>query len=158
MRLVSRIPADRGVVAAVRVLIVYDGTDTTPAIDVTDVQLQPGEPTGVVPHPSDIVTRPGATTYRNGIVTRSTDEVIFMANTDLATPTRVEVTPAGPGTVRVGSYRFGAISGPAYADAETQTASHGWGRPPVLTERSDGRARVETEQPVHLTLGWAERY
>lgn len=158
MRLVARIPAARGRVVSITVALIYDGdTDATP-IDITDIQLQPGDPSGVVPHPSDIVTRAGESSWRNGVVPRTTDEVILLANTDLATPTRVIVEPSEPGSVRVGSYRFGRIDSTAQVDGLAGTASHGWGRPPVLTERSDGRVAVDIEQPIHLAVGWQERY
>lgn len=158
MRLVSRIPARKGRVLAIRVFLVYDGTDDSPGVDVTDVQLQPGDPSGVVPHPSDIVLRAGASTYRNGVITRSTDEVIILANTDLASPTSVQVKPSGAGEVSVGAFHFGSITGPAAVDGLHHVATNGYGRAPVLTARSDGRVAVEIEKPVHLTVGWTERF
>ena len=158
MRLVTRIPAARGRVAAIRVNLIYDGDEESEGIDVTDVQLQPGSPSGVVPNPDDVQVRRGAKQYRNGIVAPSTDQIIILSNSDLASPTRVTVTPSGPAEVRIGSYRFGKISGPAYADAATGTATHGWGRPPVLTERADGHVAVTLDRPAHLTLEWADYF
>mgnify|MGYP001759009258 FL=1 len=54
MRLVSRIPAAHGRVTSITVRVIYDGTATSVPVEVTDVQLQPGEASGVVPHPSDV--------------------------------------------------------------------------------------------------------
>lgn len=157
MRLVSRIPAGRGRVAAVTVRLLYDGSADSPGIDVTDLQLQPGDPSGVVPHPDDVKIVTGGAQYRNGVVPRSDDTVLVLANEDTAAPTAVTVHPAGLGSARVGSYRFGRISGTASVDGGTNTATHGYGRPPILTERSDGHLRVDVEVPVHLTIGWRSR-
>ena len=157
VRLVSRIPAARGRVAQITVHLRYDGTETSPGVDVTDVQLQPGAPSGVVPHPSDLRLRTGGARWRNGVIPRSTDEVIILSDDDRAAPTRIDVRPAGAGNVRVGSFRFGQLTGPGHADGETLTASQGWGRVPVITERSDGHVPVTADRPVHLTVAWSER-
>jgi len=159
VRLTSRIPARLGRVASITVRVLYEGTETSDAVDVTDLQLQPGDPSGVVPHPSDVATARGGSRWRNGVITRTTDEVIVLANDDAAAPTFIQVTPAGRADVRVGSFRFGQITGRASANAETGTKSGttGWGRPPVLTERSDGHVPVITTRPVHLSVGWADR-
>lgn len=157
MRLVARIPASLGRVAAVTVRVEYVGTASSDGADVTDVQLQPGEASGVVPNPADLRPLAAPRQWRNGVIPRSADEVIVLANSDRAAPTRVDVTPSAAGDVRVGSFRFGRIAGPAWADAETSTAPTGWGRPPVLTERSDGHLQVLTDRPVHVTVGWSDR-
>lgn len=159
MRLVTRIPASFGRVRRVTVRIRYDGTGTSDAVDVTDVQLQPGDPSGVVPHPADVATVRGGGRWRNGIITRTTDEVIVMANDDAAAPTLIQVTPAGAADVRVGSFRFGRVTGRASVNGETgaKSGTAGWGRPPVLTERSDGHVAVTTTRPLHLSVGWADR-
>ncbi|UGS26316.1 hypothetical protein K8F61_17070 [Microbacterium resistens] len=157
MRLTARIPADQGKVRRLTLRLLYEGTPDSDGIDVTDVQIQPGDPSGVTIHPSDVVIRRGGPQWRNGVVTRTTDEVIILSNADLATPTRVTVTPARPGAVRVGPFRFGRLIGPAYVDGETGRAPFGHGRAPLITERSDGHVAVTTDQPVHMTVGWSER-
>lgn len=157
MRLTARVPADLGRVVAVTVRLEYEGTETTDGVDVTDVQLQVGDVTGVVPHPSDLDVRAGPREWRNGSVPRSADEVIVLANNDRAAPTRIDVRPSRAGAVRVGSFRFGHLIGPEWADGEAAEASTGWGRVPVLTERSDGHVAVTADHPLHLTVGWSDR-
>lgn len=157
MRLVTRIPATLGRVARITVRVEYSGTAASDGVDVTDLQLQNGEATGVVPNPADLAPLTAPRQWRNGVVPRSTDEVIVLANSDRAAPTRVDVRPHGAGSVRVGSFRFGNISGPQWASAENGQASRGWGRAPVLTERSDGHIDVDTDLPLHLTVGWSDR-
>ena len=157
MRLVSRIPASKGKVESVTLRLIYDGDDTSPAIDVTDLQLQPGDPSGVVPHPLDVKIKTGGRQYRNGVLPRSDDSVLVLANNDSAAPTTVTVRPSAVGDVRVGSYRFGRINKTATVDGGSHTATHGYGLPPMLTERSDGHVPVQTEVPVHLTIEWRDR-
>jgi hypothetical protein len=157
MRLVSRISAGKGRVAAVTLRLIYDGTETSTPIEVTDLQLQPGDPSGVVPHPQDVKIETGGRQYRNGVLPRSDDTVLVLANNDSAAPTTVTVRPSGVGNVRVGSYRFGTINKTATVDGGSHTATHGHGLPPMLTERSDGHVPVDTEVPVHLTIEWRER-
>ncbi|WP_417556251.1 hypothetical protein [Microbacterium sp.] len=157
MRLITRIPAARGRVTAVSVRVRYDGDTGADPIDVTDIMLQPGEPTGVVPHPADLAVTTGGRRWRNGVITRTVDEVIILANDDRAAPTTLTVTPAGPVAVRVGSFRFGQITGPATADGVALTSTAGYGHVPVITERADGHLPVTTDRPLHLTVGWAER-
>lgn len=157
MRLVSRIPASKGRVAAITLRLIYDGDENSPGIDVTDLQLQPGDPSGVVPHPLDVKIRTGGRQYRNGVLPRSDDTVLVLANNDSAAPTTVTVRPSAVGAVRVGSYRFGTINKTATVDGGSNTATHGYGLPPMLTERSDGHVPVDTEVPVHLTIEWRER-
>ncbi|QPE04138.1 hypothetical protein IT882_13150 [Microbacterium schleiferi] len=154
-RVVARIPAFAGRVEAIAVHIRSEDLPEGVAVDVTDIQIQPKEPTGVVPHPADIMTRPGAREYRNGVLPRS-DSIIALGNPERASPTRVTVTAEG--NVRVGSLRFGAVAGTAVADGEAGTTTQGWGRVPVVAERSDLQARVDVESPTHLTVEWADRY
>lgn len=154
MRVTSRIPAFHGRVAAISIEVRCEGLPDGVAVDVTDVQLQPGDPTGVVPHPADVGSSPGGRQYRNGVVTRS-DVVVAMSNADLAVPARVTVR--GNADVRVGSFRFGRVQGVALVDGEAGTASQGWGRAPIITERSDLHARVDVTAPTHVTVEWADR-
>lgn len=154
-RLVARIPAGRGRVDRVTVQVRVEDLPDGVAVDVTDVQLQPGaDASGVVPHPSDVAVRSGQRQFRNGTVTRS-DTVIALANPDRASPARIHV--AGSGQVRVGGFRFGAVSGSAVADGAAGTASQGWGRVPLVTERSDLQARVEITKPTQVIVEWVDR-
>lgn len=154
-RLSARIPAARGRVDRISVQVRVENLPDGVAVDVTDVQLQPGvDPSGVVPHPSDLAIRRGQRQYRNGVVTRS-DTIIALGNPDRASPARVQVT--GSGEVRVGSFRFGTVHGSAVADGEAGTASQGWGRVPVVTERSDLQARVAITNPTHVIVEWVDR-
>lgn len=157
MRLLARIPADLGRVEQITVRLEYDGTLAADGIDITDVQLQPGDASGVVPNPADLAPRVGSRQWRNGVIPSSTDEVIILSNADRPVPTRVDVHSAGSAVIRVGSFRFGRVISPVWADAETGRAARGWGRPPVLTERSDGHVAVETDRPLHMTVGWSDR-
>lgn len=157
MRLVTRIPARKGHVKAVTVQLIYDGTATSTPIEVTDLQLQPGEASGVVPHPADVSVRSSGAQWRNGVITRPVGEVILLANSDRAAPTRVEVHPAGPATVKAGAYRFGTISERTIADGIAGYATAGEGRTPLITERCDGHVQVDTDRPLHLTIGWSNR-
>jgi hypothetical protein len=101
--------------------------------------------------------RTGGRQYRNGVLPRSDDTVLVLANEDTAAPTTVTVRPSAVGSVRVGSYRFGTINKTATVDGGSNTATHGYGLPPMLTERSDAHVPVDTEVPIHLTVEWRER-
>ncbi|KAA9133766.1 hypothetical protein [Microbacterium caowuchunii] len=154
-RVIARIPAARGRVERITVQVRVEDIPDGVAVDVADVQLQGGaDPSGVVPHPSDVAVRSGQRQFRNGVVTRS-DTIIALANPDRASPTRVHVSAAGD--VRVGSYRFGAVNGSATADGAAGTATQGWGRVPVVTERSDLQAQVIISRPTHVTVEWVDR-
>lgn len=154
-RVTARIPAARGRVDRITVQVRVEDMPDDVAVDVTDVVLTPGAaPAGVVPHPSDVALRRGLRQFRNGVVTRS-DTVIAMANADRASPARVHVSASGD--VRVGGFRFGAVRGSAIADGEAGTASQGWGRVPVVTERSDLQARVGITSPAHVIVEWVDR-
>lgn len=155
MRLAARIPATRGRVRDVTVRLHWAGGPV--GADVTDVMLQPGEPTGVVPNPSDVGLRAGARQWRNGAVSRSTGEVLLLANEDRASPVRVDVSPSGPASVlKVGGFVFGP-GGAGWADGQAAACSRGAGVVPVLTERCDGRVAVVTDRPVRLTFAWTGR-
>ncbi|MBO0596597.1 hypothetical protein I2485_06870 [Nesterenkonia sp. E16_7] len=125
-------------------------------LDVTDVQLQPGEDsTAVVPNPREAGTTAGGVQYRNGVVNGDM-EVVALTNLDRATPTRVELHNVA-GEARVGSYRFGSFTGDAYVDGEEGAASRGWGRAPIITQRSDLTLRSSTERRMHIRLRWRDR-
>jgi len=127
-------------------------------LEVTDVQLQPGEEaTGVGVNVREAGTTAGGTHWRNGVVHEGM-EVLALANIDRATPVRMEVLNARADT-RIGSYRFGTPpAGRAHVDGRTHSASAGWGRPPIITERSDlYLTTIEAEGRAHLRLQWEER-
>ncbi|MDZ5077860.1 hypothetical protein [Nesterenkonia sp. HG001] len=129
----------------------------TARIDITDVQLQPGKPaTGVTVSPREVGTRPGGRQYRNAVIQDGL-EVVALANLDAATPVQVGVATTSPGDVRVGSYRFGEVDGTAEVDGRRHKASQGWGRPPIITRRSDLWVRTETDDRAHLRLAWEDR-
>lgn len=154
-RVVARIPASRGRVKRLTVQVRVEGLPDGETADVTDVVLTSGaDPSGVVPHPSDLMLRRGQRQFRNGVVTRS-DTIIALANPDRASPARVHVSASGD--VRVGGFRFGTVRGSAIADGEAGTASQGWGRVPLVTERSDLQARVGITSPTHVTVEWVDR-
>ncbi len=154
-RLTARIPAARGRVDRITVQIRVEDLPAGVDVDVTDVQLQGGSaPSGVVPHPSDLASRTGLRQFRNGVVTRS-DTIIALANPDRASPARVHV--ASNGQVRVGGFRFGTVRGSAVADGQAGNASQGWGRVPVVTERSDLQSRVEISTPTQVIVEWVDR-
>lgn len=145
-------------VAEIRLRVVAREIPGDGEVDITDVQLQSGElASGVTVNPREAGTTAGGSHYRNGVV-HAGMEVVALANIDKATPTRMEVLNSR-GDVRIGSYRFGERNNfSAYADARTHRASHGWGRPPVITERSDLNLRTYgITGRVHLRLRWEDR-
>lgn len=127
-------------------------------IDFTDVQLQPGmHPSGVTDNPREQGTTPeGGPQYRNGTI-HDGMEVVAMANIDRPTPVRMSVHNAA-GDTQVGSYRFGTLRGEdAAVDGRQHTATHGWGRAPIITQRSDLYLRTNIEGRAHLRLEWEDR-
>ncbi|WP_300345512.1 hypothetical protein [Nesterenkonia sp.] len=150
--LYTRKPVDR-----IKLRLVVQGLPAGAHIDVTDLQLQPGElATGVTVNPREAGSRRGRTQYRNGVIHNGM-EIVALANIDRATPTRLEIRNA-VGDTRIGSYRFGHLDGtPAIADARTHTATHGYGRPPVITQRSDLYLHTALAGRAHLRLQWDDR-
>lgn len=126
-------------------------------VEVTDMQIQPGElATGVTVNPREVGTKVGSRQWRNGVV-HGGMEVIALANIDRATPTRVEVSNVH-GEVQVGTYRFGNLAGGrAWADGRQHRANQGWGHVPVITERSDLYLRTKMEGRAHVTIEWDDR-
>lgn len=142
-------------VEQIRLRVTARDTPAGSSIRVTDLQLQPGsDATGVVPSVRESGTTTGGTNYRNGVVHDGLD-VVVLADPDRASPVRMEVRNADAET-RLGSYRFGA-PGSAYVDGRTHEASAGWGRAPIITERSDLYLTPYVGQRVHLRLSWTER-
>lgn len=143
-------------VASIRLRVTARDVPTSAAVTVTDIQLQAGEqPTGIVPNPAEAGTTAGRAQYRNGVVNNKLS-VIGLSNGDRAAPVRVDVRNAS-GVTRIGSYRFGDVQGNAYADGPNGTASHGWGRAPIITERQDLHLEAEATGRIHLRLAWHER-
>ncbi|MCT1607149.1 hypothetical protein M3B43_07380 [Nesterenkonia massiliensis] len=144
-------------VRQIRLRVITEDLPDGAWVDVTDLQLQPGEAaTGVTVNPREAGTTAGRTQYRNGVA-HDGMEIVALANIDRATPARLEVRSAR-GHTRIGSYRFGELNGtPAYADARTHRASHGHGRPPVVTARSDLYLRTKLNNRAHLRLTWEDR-
>lgn len=124
------------------------------SVAVTDFQVQAGAlATGIAPNPSELVPRTAGKQYRNGVVHDGL-EVVALSNGDRAAPARVEV--AGSGDMRVGSYRFGKVSGSAVVDGRAGTASQGWGRAPIITERSDLWLPCKLSGRAHVRVAWEE--
>lgn len=126
------------------------------AITVTDIQLQPGEhPSGIVGNPRETGATVGGLQWRSGVVNGDTD-LVLVANPDRTSPTRLELEGTY-GTVRVGAFRFGRVSGSAVADGENHAATQGHGRVPLLTERCDLTVPVESQRRAHLRVCWTDR-
>lgn len=156
MRLRQSIYAKPKGVTSIRLRITATDVPTSAAVRLTDIQLQPGEtPTGVVFNPSEAGTVPGRAQYRNGVIPPGV-RVVALSNADKATPALMSIRDAA-GVVNVGSYRFGDVQGTATVDGVNHTATHGYGRAPIITERQDLNLRTELSERVHLRLAWEER-
>lgn len=143
-------------VASVKLRVMARDVPTSAAVIVTDIQLQAGElATGVVPNPAEVGTTAGRAQYRNGVINNKLS-VIALSNGDRAAPVRVNVRNAA-GVTRIGSYRFGDVQGDATVDGPNGTATHGWGRAPIITERQDLHLEAEATGRIHLRLAWHER-
>ena len=143
-------------VASIRLRVMARDVPTSAAVTVSDIQLQAGEQaTGVAPNPAEVGTTAGRAQYRNGVVNNKLS-VIALSNGDRAAPVRVDVRNAS-GMTRVGSYRFGDVQGNATADGPNHTATHGYGRAPIVTERQDLHLNAEATGRIHLRLAWHER-
>jgi len=127
-------------------------------IDVTDVQLTPGSaPGGVTITPKEAgTTTSGATQWRNGVV-HDGMEIVALADPDRTTPAKMTMLNAS-GDTKIGSYRFGELDGAqAEVDPRNHRATHGWGRPPLITQRSDLYLRARCQGRAHLRLEWEDR-
>lgn len=155
MRLQRPIYTDKPV-ASIRLRITTTDVPVSAAVHITDIQLQAGElvsgPTG---HPGEMGTTALGSQYRNGVVKPGL-EVIGVSNADRAAPVRMQVRNA-KGSTRLGSYRFGDITGTATVDGSTHTASHGYGSAPLITERQDLHLRPYITNRLHLRLSWKDR-
>lgn len=155
VRLQQPIYVDRPV-QSIKLRILATDVPTSAAVVITDVQLQAGElPSGVVPNPSEVGTTPGRAQYRNGVV-KPGQQIVALSNSDRAAPVRVSVRNA-TGETRIGSYHFGELQGNASADGPNGTATHGYGRAPIITERSDLHLNTMIENRMHVRLAWNER-
>lgn len=124
--------------------------------DITDVMLQPGaDGSGAYGNPRELGTVSQGPQYRNGVIHDGL-EVIALSNSDRGAPARLEVRGNSTST-RVGSYRFGRLDGTAVADGPAHEATQGWGRVPIVTERSDLTLRAYTDERAHLRVSWNDR-
>lgn len=156
MRLRQSIYSKPKGVVSIRLRISAFDVPTSATVRVTDIQLQHGEtPTGVVFNPREVGTMPGRSQYRNGVAPPGL-RIVALSNADKAAPARMGVKDAA-GPVRVGSYRFGDVQGSASVDGANGTATHGFGRAPIITERQDMNLRTELLKRAHLRLSWEER-
>lgn len=122
-------------------------------IDVTDLQLQPGESaSGPTVNVEEVEPAPAAARHTNGVLFDGMEAVV-LSNLDQAAPATVQVRNA-QGQVRVGSYRFGTVDGAAEVDGRAGTASQGWGRAPIVTARSDLMLRAEADRRAHIRVSW----
>lgn len=155
MRLQQPLYMDKPV-RSIKLRVLARDVPTSAAVTITDIQLQAGElPTGVVPNPAEAGTTRGRAQYRNGIAKPGL-RLVALSNSDRAAPVKVQVRN-GKGNTRVGSYRFGALNGAATVDGPNGTATHGYGRAPVVTERQDLLLMTELDNRLHLRLAWNER-
>lgn len=126
------------------------------SVVVTDVQLQSGElSSGPVFNPAEAGTTKLAAQYRNGVLKTGLD-IVGMSNADKAMPVLMEARNV-KGDLRLGSYRFGVVNGLARVDGENHTATHGYGHPPIITERQDLFLKTYVPGRCHLRLAWNER-
>lgn len=155
MRLQQPLYVDKPVAS---ISIRFEATDVPDSASVllTDIQLQSGETaSGVVPNPREVGTTPARAQYRNGVAAPGID-IIGMSNADRTSPVKMTVRNA-TGETRIGSYRFGKLSGGATVDGPRHTATKGWGRAPLITERSDLYLATDIEARLHIRLSWNER-
>lgn len=157
MRLRGTYWTPRGRVSQITLRLLVDGLPEAAEVTITDLQLQAGElPTGIVPNPAETGTPTGKTTYRNGVI-HGGRPVVLLANIDAATPTQIAVERAH-GETQIGSYRFGDPAGARVeADGAALTATAGWGRVPVVPERSDLHLNIRTAGRAFLRAGWTDR-
>lgn len=156
MRLTGTVYALEKRVRQLRLRLRVAGLPGAASVTVTDLQLQAGETaTSLVPNPEDAGSTPGRVHYRSGVV-NGRMKLVILANLDRAAPTRVRVESVH-GTARIGSYRFGRVTGTAEVDGARQAASQGWGRTPILTERSDLTIPAQIDGRAHLRVSWAEQ-
>lgn len=123
---------------------------------VTDVQLQAGrDPSGYEFNPEDVDVVERSRHYVNGTITTS-QPIMILSNMRFPSGARLEVLDASS-AVTIGDYRFGEVSGRAVVDGESGTATQGWGRAPVITERCDLQVDVTIGSKIHLRGSWADR-
>lgn len=156
MRLTGYFQAEEGRVESVKVRIVARDIPDGAEFGVTDVQLQAGrDPSGYSVNPEDVDVMERSRHYTNGTVTVS-QPIMILSNMRFPSGTRIEVLDASS-DVTVGDYRFGKVSGRAVVDGETGTATQGWGRAPLITERSDLQVDVTIGSKIHIRGSWADR-
>lgn len=123
-------------------------------VQVTDVQLQAGaEHSGYAFAPEDIDIRPRGRHYVNGTINKS-QPVMMLANMLKSSGMKLDILDAEGGVVQLGTYRFGPVLGEATADGEKHAATQGWGRVPIITERSDLQIIAKVEERIHVRAAW----
>lgn len=156
MRLQQALYVDPKPVASIRLRIFTEDVPLSAVVLITDIQLQSGEqPTGVVFNPAEAGTTPSGAQYRNGVLNPGL-RVVALSNADKAAPTRLEVRNAS-GKTRVGSYRFGDLQGDAVVDGLGYSATAGYGRAPIITERQDLNLDTDITLRTHVRLAWEDR-
>lgn len=155
MRLQQPLFVDKPV-RSIRLRVMATDVPISAAVLVTDIQLQAGEQaTGIVPNPAEAGTVQGRAQYRNGVLNPGL-KVVALSNADAAVPVRMDVRNASS-ELRIGSYRFGKVTGSATVDGHNHTASQGHGQAPIITERQDLHLNVDISKRAHLRLAWHER-
>jgi hypothetical protein len=157
VRLTGTIYTLDGRTAEVTLKVTVQDLPASASVTVTDVVLQPGETaSGPVPNPREAGSTEGAVQYRSGVVPGDMD-LVLISNADRASPTRVALESTFA-DVRVGSYRFGTVRGSAAVDGAAHTATQGWGRAPVITERCDLTIPAAVDGGrAHLRVQWTDR-
>lgn len=156
MRLAGGFSTPEKRVAEIRLRV---STRTLPVgakVSVTDIQLQAGNgPSGKTYTPEDVNIIPRARQWVNGTITHS-QPIMLLSNMLFPSGIRLEALDADT-DVQLGSFRFGHVSGEAYADGEHFEASQGWGHLPVITPRSDLQIDAEVGKKIHLRASWDDR-
>jgi hypothetical protein len=125
-------------VDTLRLRIVARTIPAEATIDIADVQLQPGgKITGWTLNSRDLGVVPvDGWQWRNGVPPVGDAGVIVVADTESASPVRLDIRGAS-GEARAGQYFYGLVTGSASVDGHAHTATQGAGIPPHLTARSD---------------------
>lgn len=156
MRLAGRFYTDGKRVVSVKLRVTARDIPSGAEVQLTDVQLQAGTGhSGYAFAPEDIDIRPRSRHYVNGTINES-QPVMLLANMLVSSGTRLEVLDGAGGEVRLGTYRFGSVIGSAVADGETHEADQGWGRVPIITERSDLQLYAHVTERIHVRATWRD--
>ena len=157
VRLAGRFYTGGKRVVGIKLRITAEYIPTGAEVQVTDVQLQAGAAhSGYAFAPEDIDIRPHGRHYVNGTINR-TQPVMMLANMLKSTGMKLDILDAEGGNVQLGTYRFGPVLGEATADGEQHDATQGWGRVPIITERSDLQIVAKVEERIHVRAAWTDR-